>query len=128
MEDRAEKLIRKYAAGDPETRVDIICKNYSNFERFIDACIDGVIYNVTEEVIYNRKQDYGNLGVRVQTSRSCGSPTESEIIRDSDIRDAIVHCKFGNGVLDQTDADHQDMYKLKALTLRNMKREYGLFM
>ena len=37
MEDRAEKLIRKYAAGDPETRVDIICKNYSNFERFIDA-------------------------------------------------------------------------------------------
>ena len=61
-------IIEIYARVDAAGRVDIICKNYSNFIGIVDGYTDGLRYMIESEKAYNRKKNHGDLGVRVQTS------------------------------------------------------------
>ena len=61
-------IIKNYAKADAAGKVDIICKNYSNFIGIVDGYTEGLCYMIENEKAYNRKQGRGDLGVRVQTS------------------------------------------------------------
>ena len=61
-------IIEIYARADAAGRVDIICKNYSNFIGIVDGYTEGLRYMIESEKAYNRKKNHGDLGVRVQTS------------------------------------------------------------
>lgn len=61
-------IIKNYAKADAAEKVDIICKNYSNFIGIVDGYTEGLCYMIENEKVYNRKQSRGDLGVRVQTS------------------------------------------------------------
>lgn len=61
-------IIEIYAKADAAGRVDIICKNYSNFIGIVDGYTEGLRYMIENEKAYNRKKNHGDLGVRVQTS------------------------------------------------------------
>lgn len=61
-------IIEIYAKADAAGRVDIICKNYSNFIGIVDGYTEGLRYMIESEKAYNRKKNHGDLGVRVQTS------------------------------------------------------------
>lgn len=61
-------IIKNYAKADAAGKVDIICKNYSNFIGIVDGYTEGLCYMIENEKAYNRKQSRGDLGVRVQTS------------------------------------------------------------
>lgn len=65
-------IIEIYARADAAGRVDIICKNYSNFIGIVDGYTEGLRYMIESEKAYNRKKNHGDLGVRVQTSGIMG--------------------------------------------------------
>lgn len=59
-------VLEKYAGLTPEKRVDYICKNYSRFTGIIESYTQGLVYMIEEEQDFNRREDRGDLGVRVQ--------------------------------------------------------------
>ena len=74
METKAN-IIRKYADATPETKVDIICKYYPQIDGIINARIAAMKYIIWDEKEKNRRVDYGELGVRVQSGNGYSDPT-----------------------------------------------------
>ena len=56
-------IIKNYAKADAAGKVDIICKNYSNFIGIVDGYTEGLCYMIENEKAFNRKQSRGDLGV-----------------------------------------------------------------
>ena len=57
-------IIKNYAKADAAGKVDIICKNYSNFIGIVDGYTEGLCYMIENEKAYNCKQSRGDVGVR----------------------------------------------------------------
>ena len=95
-------FVKQYADADAAGRVDIICKNYPIFLGIVDSSTDGLIYVIENEKAFNRKSTNGDLGVRVQKSRSTDT-TADTAINNVMTRDALIACDFSGGVLDGTD-------------------------
>lgn len=83
-------IIEIYAKADAAGRVDIICKNYSNFIGIVDGYTDGLRYMIENEKAYNRKKSHGELGVRVQSSGIHSDITADTAISNVITRDAII--------------------------------------
>lgn len=91
-------IIEIYAKADAAGRVDIICKNYSNFIGIVDGYTDGIRYMIESEKAYNRKKNHGDLGVRVQTSGIHSDITADTAISNVITRDAIIACDFSGDI------------------------------
>lgn len=124
MATRAD-IVQNYAVAPAAKRVELICKNFQNFEGIIDGRIAAMSFMILEEKAYNRRQDNGDLGVRVQTSGLYSNPTANIGTTEVELEKAIIECNFSDGILEGT--DHEEEYILDALTLRRMRREYKLF-
>ena len=83
-------IIKNYAKADAAGKVDIICKNYSNFIGIVDGYTEGLCYMIENEKAYNRKQSRGDLGVRVQTSGVHSDITADAAISNVITKDAII--------------------------------------
>ncbi len=83
-------IIEIYARADASGRVDIICKNYSNFIGIVDGYTEGLRYMIESEKAYNRKKNHGDLGVRVQTSGIHSDITADTVISNVITQDAII--------------------------------------
>ena len=90
-------MVQVYRKADDAHKFEIIYKNYSCFLRMVDSIISGLAYEIESEILFNRRQAKGDLGVRVQTS----------------------------GILD--DCDDPERYITQALVLEDMRRDYSLF-
>ena len=111
-------IIEIYARADAAGRVDIICKNYSNFIGIVDGYTEGLRYMIESEKAYNRKKNHGDLGVRVQTSGIHSDITADTAISNVITRDAIIACDFSGDVLEGV--DRGEKYRKDAYTLRRM--------
>ena len=92
-------IIVKYANSDGYGKVNIICRNYSNFLCLVDVHEKRIKREIIEEKLFNRAEERGDLGVKVQTSRSVASPVENEVISDCELDEAIksgIACKIAN--------------------------------
>ena len=118
-------VLEKYAGLTPEKRVDYICKNYSRFTGIIESYTQGLVYMIEEEQDFNRREDRGDLGVRVQGGGFHSDRTANQAIRNVSLRDAIIACDFSDGVLDDT--DHDEEFMRAAAVLRQMRRDFELF-
>ncbi len=58
-------MIEIYARADAAGRVDIICKNYSNFIGIVDGYTEGLRYMIESEKAYNRKKMGFSQGVDI---------------------------------------------------------------
>ena len=60
-------IIKNYAKADAAGKVDIICKNYSNFIGIVDGYTEGLCYMIENEkpITVSRVEEIWN---RVQTS------------------------------------------------------------
>ena len=58
-------MIEIYAWADVAGRVDIICKNYSNFIGIVDGYTEGLRYMIESEKAYNRKKMGFSQGVDI---------------------------------------------------------------
>lgn len=118
-------IVQKYAVAPAAKRVEIICKNYQNFEGIIEGKIAAMSFVITEEKAYYRKQEHGDLGVRVQSSGHYDDITANTAINELSIKKAIMECDFSDGILEGT--DHEEDFIYDACTLMKMRREYELF-
>ena len=118
-------IIENYVKADATGKVDIICKNYSNFIGIVDGYTEGLRYMIESEKAFNRKQNRGDLGVRVQTSGIHSDITADTAISNVITRDAVIACDFSGDVLEGV--DRSEKYQRDAYTLRRMRADFELF-
>ena len=118
-------IIVKYANSDGYGKVNIICRNYSNFLCLVDVHEKRIKREIIEEKLFNRAEERGDLGVKVQTSRSVASPVENEVISDCELDEAIKSGKIPAGLIVGTDDD--ETHTLEVLTLKVMRDDYEEF-
>ena len=118
-------IIKNYAKADAAGKVDIICKNYSNFIGIVDGYTEGLCYMIENEKAYNRKQSRGDLGVRVQTSGVHSDVTADTAISNVITKDEIIACDFSGDVLEGVDRGEE--FQQDAYTLRCMRADFALF-
>lgn len=118
-------IIKNYAQADAAGKVDIICKNYSNFIGIVDGYTEGLRYMIENEKAYNSRQSRGDLGVRVQTSGRHSDITADTAISNVITREAIIACDFSGNVLEGVDRGEE--FQQDAYTLRSMRADFELF-
>lgn len=74
----------------------------SVFIGIIDSYTEGLKYIIQNEKEYNRKSQYGDLGVRVQVSGLCSDKTGDTAIENIMMEEAIKACDFSGDVLKGT--------------------------
>lgn len=117
-------MVQVYRKADDAHKFEIIYKNYSCFLRMVDSIISGLAYEIESEILFNRRQAKGDLGVRVQTS-GISDVTGNTAATRGDIANALKACNFSGGILD--DCDNPEEYIMQALVLDDMRRDYFLF-
>ena len=118
-------IVQMYAESTPDKRIDIICKNYHNFEAIIKGKISALMFSIEEEKEFNRREGRGDLGIRVKTSGYHSDVTGDTGANETLLEKAIIECDFSGGILDGT--DNEDKHIRDACTLNRMRREYNLF-
>lgn len=118
-------IVKIYGNADPSEKIDIICRNYPNFIGIVDSYTEGLRYMIENETQYNKKSDYGELGVRVQVKGHYSDLTANVAINNITIRDALIRCDFSEGILEGVDGS-EDIQK-NAYILKEMRKDYDLF-
>lgn len=118
-------IVNKYDRADAAGKVDIICKNYSNFIGIVDSYTEGLCYMIINEKKNNLGEEQEILGVRVQTSGIKSDPTAKSAIDNVVTKQAIVECDFSGGMLEGV--DRKEELSRVAYILRNMRTDYELF-
>lgn len=124
METKAN-IIRKYADATPETKVDIICKYYPQIDGIINARIAAMKYIIWEEKEKNRRVDYGEWGVRVQSGNGYSDPTGNEASFRANLENAIRKCDFSGDILEGI-GDSEKIIE-EAYILKDMKEIQHLY-
>lgn len=128
METKAT-IIRNYAEATPETKVDIICKYYPQIDGIINARIAAMKYIIWEEKEKNRRVDYGELGVRVQSGNGYSDPTGNEAFFRANLESAIRKCDFSGDFLEgieNSEKNIEEAYVLKDLNLTDIASSCGI--
>lgn len=118
-------IIVKYARADGYGKINIICNNYQNFLCLVDVHEKRIKREIVEEKKFNRQTEHGDLGIRVQTSRSISSPTENEAMDEWELDKAIKTGKVPKGLVMGTDDDAGHILELE--TLKVMRDDYAEF-
>ena len=63
-----KNIVERYSRATVEQRIDIILENYSMFNRILDGYEKSPSIVIRNERDYNRRQQLGDNGIRVQTS------------------------------------------------------------
>lgn len=117
-------LIQKYAKANAKDRVGLIYKHFPTFLGIIESRVDGLVYLIENEKETARREELGDLGVRVQQS-NISDVTGNTATSYAMIRKAIVECDFRFGVLDGTEREEE--FKAEAFILKRMRKDYQLF-
>ena len=88
MESEAIK-IDEYLSNASDKRFEFLYENYSIMKVLIRDYREDLISDVIEMKLYNHRSEMGELGVRIQVSRSKSSPTERQAINHMMIEKAI---------------------------------------
>jgi len=118
-------IVEVYEIAPTPKRVELICKNYRNFEKIIEAGKSDLSFQIISEQEYNRRQAFGDLGVRVQSSSGHSDVVFKQVYTEIEVEKAIEECDFSGGILDDT--DRKEEFISEAFTLRRMKKELGVF-
>lgn len=117
-------IIEIYEGSNSRKRVSLIIKHYSYWEGIIEGCIENMVEDIRDEIRCNRRDAYGDLGVRVQTSGT-SNPVESQVISETIIEEAIRSCYFPDNLL--KDTDNSDKYIREAFTIRAIQEDINTF-
>lgn len=118
-------IIRRYAEAKPELKVDIICKYYPQIDEIINARIAAMQYIIWEERERNKRAEYGELGVRIQSGRDYSDSTADEACFRADLENAIRNCSFAENLLEGI--EHPEKIIAEAHVLKEMKAIKNLY-
>lgn len=116
----SSQIVDIYGRADTEGKIRIVLDNYITFMNMVNAYEDGLIDEIKEERMTNRRLKHGDLGVRVQTS-GYSNPTSSEGDEDVEVETAV---KAGDYITALRGADCYDYHKAEIVTLRNMRHDF----
>lgn len=122
----AEKnLIKVYVNASSSKRVNLIIQNYTDFMGIVEGYTEGLRYMIECEKESSRRQDRGDLGVRIQEGGFKSDPTADQAIRRIMTREALIRCDFTGGVLEGV--ERAEAFVSEAYLLRKMRNDYELF-
>ena len=113
------------ALASVATKLSGRIRNYSNFIGIVDGYTEGLCYMIENEKAYNRMQNRGDLGVRVQSSGMHSDITANTAINNAITKEAIIACDFSGDVLEGVDRGEE--FQRDAYTLRCMRADFELF-
>ena len=117
-------IIEIYDISNNRKKISLIIKHYSYWDGILEACIGNMIEDILDEIRYNRRAAFGDLGVRVQTSGT-SSPTEKIAINETMLEKAFDDCDFSGGLLDDT--DDAEKYISAANTIKRIRKDLNTF-
>lgn len=112
-------IIRTYADAKPDMKINIICRFYPQIDGIINARIAAMQYIIWEERERNKRAEYGELGVRIQSGRDYSDSTADEACFRADLENAIRNCSFAENLLEGI--EHPDRIIEEAYILREME-------
>lgn len=119
------KVIQLYKGSTNRKRIDLLCDNYSRINKIITADVNVLIYLVLEDKASLKREENGDLGVRVKGSSISSSPVENHVISKSMVEEAIKKCDFSNGII--KGIDHEMFVMERADAHRLIRRDLGKF-
>lgn len=112
-------IIRTYADAKPDMKINIICRFYPQIDGIINARIAAMQYIIWEERERNKRAEYGELGVRIQSGRDYSDSTADEACFRADLENAIRNCSFAENLLEGI--EHPNRIIEEAYILREME-------
>ncbi len=120
-----DKRYTEYCFKPPKERMRILLTDFKWFDEIWKALFDELADSIYEQKEYNRKSG-GDIGVRVQSSGSKYSPTESKAICHMEIEDGILNCDLLTGLL--VGVDNPNEISKKVYALHFMKEEVNVIL
>ena len=117
-------IIEIYEISNNKKKISLIIKHYSYWDGILEACIGNMIEDILDEIRYNRRAAFGDLGVRVQTSGT-SNQTERIGISETMLEKAFEDCDFSGGLLDDT--DDAEKYIQAANTIKRIRKDINTF-
>lgn len=117
-------IIEIYEISNNKKKIRLIIKHYSYWDGILEACIGNMIEDILDEIRYNRRAAFGDLGVRVQISGT-SNPTEKIAINETMLEKAFEDCDFSGGLLDDT--DDSEKYIQAAHTIKRIRKDINTF-
>jgi len=106
---RSEAInIDRYAGGEPEQQFDFIYENFSIIKEMLRDYREEIIKEVIEQKAYNRREENGDLGVRIMVSMGISNPTMNKAIEHVTIAQAIDEGWLDEDFFEDTD-DRQEL-------------------
>lgn len=115
------RVIQIYKKATNKKRLDLICENYSCLDNIIKADVNGLILLIIDDKASKRREENGDIGVRVQSTGYYSNPTADQAEAEIMLETAIRNCDFSDGVIDGI--DHEDFVIDRAETLYILRRD-----
>ncbi len=121
---KEKSLLATYMSATTSKKIDILIDHYGDFMGIIDGYTEGLRYRIQSDKDCKRRNEMGNLGVRVQGGGIKSDPTANMAISNIVTREAIVNCDFSGDIFE--DVDDLEFYAREAYTLKQMRMDYEL--
>ena len=120
MAAKVVNFIEEYATAPIVKKIDIILEYFSGFEKIIEGYEKCISIQIRNEREFNRRKDYAELGVRVQTS-NISDTTQKIAIENVSIQEAIRA-----GDMDEAlrGAEEIERHRREIQTLNDMRDDY----
>lgn len=119
------RVIQIYKKSSNRERLDLICDNYNRIENILKADVNGMLLLIIEDKASMKRQEKGDLGVRVQSSGIPSDPTGTQGDNEIMLEEAILKCDFSDGII--AGIDHEYFIKERADAHRLIRRDLGKF-
>lgn len=119
------RVIQIYKKSSNRQRLDLICDNYSRIENILKADVNGMLLLIIEDKASLKRQEKGDLGVRVQNSGMHSDPTGTQGDNEVMLEQAIMKCDFSDGII--AGIDHEYFVKERADAHRLIRRDLSKF-
>jgi hypothetical protein len=118
------EFLLKYVDANESVQFKMICKNYACLPKVVASVVNGLVYQISEERAMIRRDEMGDLGVRIQTSGN-HDVVGNIVVNEDEIRTAVLTCNFREGMLEGFE-DEEEILK-KAQAIKQVQRDYELF-
>lgn len=119
---RRANFIADYERANPNQRVRIIFLNYQAFPDIIKGFEKKVVIRIMDEINRARREEIGDLGVRIQCGGRPNSPTEKEGDLEIEIEEAIHRNYLSENLLVDIETAEDHIRTVNVLYM--MRRDY----
>lgn len=118
-------IYKEHGKSSSKERIDLIYTSHPQFENIIKGYQSKLIYEIEAEQEYNRRNEQGELGVRIQKMGHYSDTTANQAVAHVMLEQALDCEELSDSAL--KDVMNKDEVIQKHRVLRMMRREYRCF-